>query len=241
MGDHSPQDFGRTDLGDRLATESFFKEHSAAPTVAESSIQQAKLLFMQESFPNSANNFLKVWRTLINEINEFKDVSTTFELEKVTKDDEIRTHLSYCVLCDVALACLRSGQYCYVDKNEGYALDLYACADGGLGDTTVKKIMVNDEYRPAGSKIREILQLEDAFGRMLKTEDNFIHAAGSIAKYCLTRYSGRLSRVEQPYYLRFATESLRWIYMVDGGAEGATNPNLVRILAAAEAMLRDAY
>lgn len=175
---------------------------------------------MQESFPNSANNFLKVWRTLINEINEFKDVSTTVELEKVTKDDEIRTHLSYCVLCDVALACLRSGQYCYVDKNEGYALDLYACADGGLGDTTAKKITVNDEYRPAGSKIREILQLEDAFGRMLKSEDNFIHAAGSIAKYCLTRYSGcatldsRLSRVEQPYYLRFATESLRWIYMV---------------------------
>jgi hypothetical protein len=28
---------------------------------------------------------------------------------------------------------------------------------------------------------------------------------------------------------------------VDGGAEGATDPNLVRILAAAEAMLRDAY
>ncbi|KFY67928.1 hypothetical protein V496_01336 [Pseudogymnoascus sp. VKM F-4515 (FW-2607)] len=28
---------------------------------------------------------------------------------------------------------------------------------------------------------------------------------------------------------------------VDGGAEGATDPNLVRILAAAKAMLRDAY
>ncbi|KFZ15852.1 hypothetical protein V501_02516 [Pseudogymnoascus sp. VKM F-4519 (FW-2642)] len=57
-----------------------------------------------------------------------------------------------------------------------------------------------------------------------------------------------LKRVEFPLHTAMLKDEEIWSSYklllkkeVDGGAEGATDPNLVRILAAAEAMLRDAY
>jgi len=222
-------------MEEKLATEVFQAFHLLETSVDEY-LKQAITNFRQLEMTKSANLFLKSWRILMGEeqnyskiLEEIRNESRTYDPIEVANKETKRGELRRCIIHDLALACLRNDK-AYKDGNGNPTLDIYICEEAGTGNTITGRLRYDGKEQEVGTDIGTILRLQDPFGNMLQCVNSYIDAACLIAYFGISRanyYRSWDLGPSEPE--KFAWRSLIWIYNLTNWHTFYDNDNLKKI------------
>ncbi|KFY95788.1 hypothetical protein V500_02650 [Pseudogymnoascus sp. VKM F-4518 (FW-2643)] len=185
---------------------------------AQNSLRWAAERFDEEDEIDSANQFLKIHRTVHGEIE--KNLYTSKEFSPSEKQNAILEHndrmlLSLISLHDFVQVC-NSITSDYKDKDDKYKLNLHAPAEIYCGLTIASDVGIKENNKVTtlkqGSSLAHVLPVYDPLGRLLKEASSFKDAAITVSRICLFQVACvfNLSKKHEDGY-NFISESMLWV------------------------------
>jgi hypothetical protein len=170
-------------------------------------LTQAHATFGKGELTESANLFLKSWRSLQSEYE--RNLHTPLGPQQQRDIAQINSGImpsSLIALYDLALVCSSNTER-YRDNNGNCKLEVHIPQYGRFGDTTAETLEIDNKSWPKGSRIAHAVLLKDPLGRLLDEADSFNEAANIIARICSLRLACLSEKLNWPGY-KFISDGL---------------------------------